>query len=180
MECQECKQNPATLHFAQVINGEKREIHVCHQCAKEKGYVAHDDESYSLHNLLSGLFNFDTEKLHHSTPNKTAERQMECKKCGMTYQEFAQVGKFGCASCYQTFSAHLNPIFRRVHSGNTTHDGKVPKRVGKDISARRKVKELKWKLQQLIAEEEFEEAAKIRDQIKEMEKSLNQSGEGDV
>ncbi|WP_347836218.1 hypothetical protein [Gracilibacillus sp. JCM 18860] len=66
MECQECQQNPATLHFAQVINGEKKEIHVCHQCAKEKGYVPPEDESYSLHNLLSGFFNLiQMPSIHH-------------------------------------------------------------------------------------------------------------------
>ncbi|WP_277679392.1 UvrB/UvrC motif-containing protein [Gracilibacillus dipsosauri] len=180
MECQECQQNPATLHFAQVINGEKKEIHVCHQCAKEKGYVPPEDESYSLHNLLSGLFQFDSDAFHTSSPHHSMEQDLQCEKCGMTYQEFTRIGKFGCATCYETFSSHLNPIFRRVHSGNTTHDGKVPKRVGADIYERKQLRNLKWKLQQLIADEAFEEAANIRDQIRQLEKNLNQKGEGDA
>ncbi|MFC4389190.1 UvrB/UvrC motif-containing protein [Gracilibacillus marinus] len=179
MECQECKENPATLHFAQVINGEKNEIHVCHKCAKEKGYLMHDDESYSLHHLLSGLFQFDHNKLNQTTKQPSSDLK-QCDKCGMTYEEFARIGKFGCTNCYHTFKEHLNPIFRRVHSGNTVHDGKIPKRIGKDISNRKQVKQLKWKLQQLIQDEAFEEAAKIRDQIKEKERNLHQNGEGEV
>ncbi|WP_163539018.1 UvrB/UvrC motif-containing protein [Gracilibacillus sp. YIM 98692] len=180
MECQECKQNPATLHFAKVINGYKTEIHVCEQCAKEKGYVSQDEEAYSLHDLLSGLFNFDSVNLSPSQENSSNQQTEErCNKCGMTYKEFTKVGKFGCSSCYEAFSSHLNPIFRRVHSGNTAHSGKVPKRAGSDIYQRKQLKELKLELQQLIAEEEFEHAAKVRDQIKALEQNLNHNGEGE-
>lgn len=180
MECQECHKNHAIVHFAQVINGDKTEIHVCQQCAKEKGYVSPDEDAYSLHHLLSGLFNPNSEAMQKLTEQEKEQQEIQCDKCGMTYQEFASIGKFGCASCYQTFSEHLNPLFRKVHSGNTIHEGKVPKRVGSDISQRKKVRELKVKLQQAIADEAFEDAAKIRDQIKGLEKNLNQHGEGEV
>ncbi|MFD2657916.1 MULTISPECIES: UvrB/UvrC motif-containing protein [Gracilibacillus] len=178
MECQECKQNPATVHFAQVINGEKTEIHVCQQCAKEKGYVSQEEDAYSLHHLLSGLFNPKPNAINHQS-HKTAGKELQCDKCGMTYQQFARIGKFGCASCYHTFSEHLNPLFRKVHSGNTAHEGKVPKRVGSDIYQRKKLRDLKVKLQQAIAEEAFEEAAKIRDEIRSLEKNLNHHEERD-
>ncbi|WP_186576192.1 UvrB/UvrC motif-containing protein [Aquibacillus kalidii] len=182
MECQECHERPATLHFTKVVNGSKTEVHVCGQCAKEKGYVSYDEEAYSLHDLLSGLFNFDSTSLtgQKNTPSHTT-KQLKCEKCGMTYQEFTQVGKFGCSECYHTFSDKLDPIFRRVHSGNTTHDGKIPKRIGTNIHQKHLVKELKNKLQQLITEENFEEAAKVRDEIRSVEKDLNQDqgGEGE-
>ncbi len=180
MECQECNENVATLHFAKVINGEKTEIHVCEKCAKEKGYVNNEEEAYSLHDLLSGLFNFDSA----SYPNQAAmdtyrKKQLKCEKCGMTYQDFTRIGKFGCASCYDTFSKHLNPIFRRVHSGNTKHDGKVPKRTSSALYQKKKVDQLKEKLKAHIEKEEFEEAAMVRDKIKAIEKSHNQEGEGE-
>lgn len=178
MECQECKQNPATVHFAQVINGEKTEIHVCQRCAKEKGYVSQEEDAYSLHHLLSGLFNPKSNAMHHQSL-QSKEKELQCEKCGMTYQQFARIGKFGCASCYHTFSEHLNPLFRKVHSGNTTHEGKVPKRVGSDIFQRKKLRDLKVRLQQAIAEEAFESAAEIRDEIRSLEKNLNRYEERD-
>ncbi|MCT2536633.1 UvrB/UvrC motif-containing protein [Aquibacillus koreensis] len=181
MECQECHERPATLHFTKVINGDKTEIHVCEQCAKEKGYVSYEEEAYSLHDLLSGLFNFESSSLNEQKQSSfTPEKTLKCSKCGMTYEEFTHVGKFGCASCYHTFSDRLNPIFRRVHSGNTTHDGKIPKRKGTDIHQRKQLLDLKKELQQLIKNEEFEKAAHTRDEIKALERHLNHDqGEGE-
>lgn len=167
MECQECHKRPATLHFTQVINGDKTEVYVCEVCAKEKGYMSYPEEGYSLHHLLSGLLNSTFE-----SPKSTAGQQtkeLQCPQCNMTLSEFKRVGKFGCPTCYETFSDRLDPIFRRVHSGNTSHHGKIPKRIGGAITIRKEVDAYKEELQRLIQNEAFEEAAKVRDKIKELE-----------
>nr|WP_244986970.1 UvrB/UvrC motif-containing protein [Oceanobacillus caeni] len=178
VECQECHKRPATLHFTQVINGKKTEISVCNVCAKEKGYVTYpEEEAYSLHNLLSGLFNFDTSKIDNPTLQKV--KDLQCPQCKMTFAQFKQVGKFGCATCYETFSDKLDPILRRVHAGNTKHYGKIPKRAGNDIQMKRQLNHYKSQLQQLIENEAFEEAAKVRDQIKELEANIRDKEAGD-
>ncbi|WP_085504849.1 UvrB/UvrC motif-containing protein [Thalassobacillus devorans] len=180
MECQECHQRPATVHLTKVINGDKTEIHVCEQCAKEKGY---GETSFSLNDLLSGLFNFDhaTSISSGTAPASTQlAKQVQCPKCGLTYKEFARIGKFGCAECYKTFDEKLNPIFRRVHSGNTQHNGKIPKRAGGNLHLRKEIEQKKHELHQLIDREEFEEAAKVRDQIRKLEKQLDDEQGGDV
>jgi len=167
VECQECHERPATLHFTQVINGEKTEVYVCEICAKEKGYMNYPEEGYSLHHLLSGLLNSTFE-----SPKSTAGQQTEelqCPKCEMTLSEFKRVGKFGCPDCYETFAANLDPIFRRVHSGNTKHYGKIPARIGGDMRLKKQVDAHKEELQRLIKNEAFEEAATIRDKIKALE-----------
>ncbi|QDP38856.1 UvrB/UvrC motif-containing protein [Radiobacillus deserti] len=166
MECQECQERQATLKFTKIVNGNKTEIKVCEQCAKEKGYISFEEEAYTLHDLLSGLFNFD---LSEQKKAVNTEQGLSCPKCGMSYQEFTRVGKFGCASCYETFSGRLNPILRRVHSGNTRHKGKVPNRKGMDIRHRQQIEAYKEKLKELIEAEEFEQAAEVRDQIKALE-----------
>ncbi|MDC3417765.1 UvrB/UvrC motif-containing protein [Aquibacillus salsiterrae] len=177
MDCQECHERTATLHFTKVVNGNKTEIHVCEHCAKEKGYVSYDEEAYSLHDLLSGLFNFSSPSVKQNSFVHTQGKT--CEKCGMSYSDFTRIGKFGCAECYHTFEDHLNPIFRRVHSGNTTHHGKIPKRIGVDINLKKTLTGYKEKLQQLIEGEEFEEAAKVRDKIKSLEKDLSRNGGDD-
>ncbi|MFG6117320.1 UvrB/UvrC motif-containing protein [Halobacillus sp. MO56] len=179
MECQECHQRPATVHLTKVVNEEKTEVHVCEQCAKEKGY---GESSFSLNNLLSGLLNFDAAASINSgtAPSSTPPAQkLQCPKCGLTYQEFTRIGKFGCAKCYETFDDKLNPIFRRVHSGNTEHNGKIPKREGGNLHLRKEVEQKKHLLHQLIEKEEFEEAAKVRDQIRKLEKQLQNEQGGD-
>jgi len=184
MECEECHEFPASLHLTKLVNGQKSEIHVCERCAKEKGYIAYSEETYSIHDLLAGLFNFDSSFSKEHSHSPEIKQVLTCTKCGLTYQQFTQVGKFGCGNCYQTFADHLNPIFRRVHSGNTVHNGKIPKRRGSDLKQKRLVQDYKTQLQELIEMEEFEQAAELRDKIKVLENrdnnKLNDSKNGEV
>lgn len=174
MECQECQKRHATLHFSQTINGEKKEVHVCEICAKEKGYMTYPGEDmYTLHNLLAGLFNFEQGPMK-QTPQQegmSLKSDLQCPHCSMTFSHFKKVGKFGCATCYETFSSRLDPIFRRVHSGNTKHHGKIPTRKGEHLHTRKKIAAYKDELEQLIDKEEFEEAAIVRDKIRALESS---------
>lgn len=173
MECQECHKRQATLHFSQVINGNKTEVHVCEVCAKEKGYMTYPEEAYSLHNLLSGLFNFDSSSVDSQKGSSYKQAQdLQCPQCEMTFSEFKRVGKFGCAKCYRTFSERLDPILRRVHSGNTKHHGKIPTRKGGDLHLKKEIESHKAELHHLIENEAFEDAAKVRDEIKELEKQM--------
>ncbi|MFC3040951.1 UvrB/UvrC motif-containing protein [Virgibacillus xinjiangensis] len=181
MECQECHKRPATLHLTKVINGSKTTVHVCGVCAKEMGYMNSSEEGYSLQNLLSGLFNFDPGVLGAQKGQPYQQSQeFQCPGCGMTFSEFQRVGKFGCASCYKTFSSRLDPIFRRVHSGNTQHSGKIPKRQGGDLNKKKQLENYREQLKHLIEEEAFEEAAKVRDQIRALQsdKDDREAGEG--
>lgn len=170
MECQECHLRPAALHFTKIINGEKMVYHLCDECAKEKGGAMIESNGFSIHNLLSGLLNFEqlVEEKHYQDHS-----ELQCPKCGLTYSEFVEVGKFGCDECYKTFNEKLDPVFRKVHSGNTVHKGKIPKRMGQDVKARRQVKTLKETLQKLIGDEEFEKAAEVRDEIRALENRRN-------
>ncbi|WP_067842566.1 UvrB/UvrC motif-containing protein [Amphibacillus sediminis] len=181
MDCENCHQRPATLHLTNYINGEKTEIHVCQHCAIEKGYIEGDDETYTIHDLLSGLFNFNTPMAKKPEPQTSSQQELTCPHCNMSYLQFAKTGKFGCSHCYQTFKDHLNPLFRRIHSGNTEHIGKIPKRQYVHLQKKRQIQDYREQLKQLIAQEAFEEAAKLRDKIKALEQAseLNRDEEGE-
>ncbi|PKR76626.1 hypothetical protein CEY16_14800 [Halalkalibacillus sediminis] len=171
MKCQRCQENDAAVHYTQVINGEKSEIHLCQDCASQDGNMGLPNGGMSIHQFLTGMFPFDQnlnqkQKVHPS-------RSLVCDRCGMSYEEFRSKGKFGCSNCYKAFEAYLDPIFKRVHSGNTKHVGKVPKRLGGKLHKERELNQLKEKLQQLIQQEEFEEAAKIRDEIRSLHEEIN-------
>lgn len=170
MECNECKKRPATLHFTQIINGQKTEIQVCELCAKKKGYMNNSEESYSLHDLLTGLFNFSSSQIDLQNDDLFAQiEELECSKCKMTFNDFQRIGKFGCANCYDVFKVKLDSIFRRVHSGNTKHHGKIPKRKGGKLHTKKELEIYRIELQQLIEQEEFEQAAIVRDKIRKLE-----------
>lgn len=170
MTCQECGVRPATLHFTKIVNGQKAEYHICDVCAKEKGeFIQGSNNVFSIHNLLSGLLNYDPV----NTGNKVMSKPMRCETCGLTYNQFSQSGRFGCNDCYKAFDSRLDPLFKRVH-GSTVHGGKVPKREGESISQRRHLVELKKLLNKKIEHEEFEEAAKIRDTIRQLEQKISE------
>ncbi|KKB40803.1 UvrB/UvrC motif-containing protein [Bacillus thermotolerans] len=177
MKCQRCNERPATLHFTKTINGEKSEIYLCEKCAKEQGeeYMFSYHPDFSIGNLLGGLFNIESPFL--SKPAQYPQQQaLKCEHCQTTFQEFVNRGKFGCPHCYETFQEQLTPILKRLQNGNNVHKGKIPKRMGGTLHVKKEIEELRVKLQQAIAHEEFESAASIRDQIRSLEKSLLSKG----
>lgn len=179
MICQECGQRPAKFHFTKIINGEKSEINLCDQCAKEKGELSmFSDGGFSFNHLLAGLLNFDQPFKEKSHDAFSREEVLHCDHCHMTFEQFAKSGKFGCSNCYKSFKVQLDPILRRLHSGNTSHNGKIPKRIGGTIHIQKEIKNLREELRELISKEEFEQAANVRDQIRVLENKLNVQQEG--
>ncbi|TWI53593.1 UvrB/UvrC motif-containing protein [Halalkalibacter nanhaiisediminis] len=177
MICQECNQRQASLHFTKIINGEKTEFHICEQCAKEKGEQFPGTNSFSIHQLLSGLLHFEQPMKAEQDAAK-ALKELVCDKCEMTYEQFTRVGRFGCAHCYKSFESKLDPILKRVHSGNHTHAGKLPERIGGGIQLQRQIDTLKQQLKAYVEEEEFEKAAELRDQIRLLDQQKNEKKEG--
>ncbi|GIN72236.1 hypothetical protein J14TS2_27110 [Bacillus sp. J14TS2] len=133
--------------------------------------------AFSFNDLLAGLLNFDSALQQVKSNTSPPGSILQCEVCKMTYQQFVKVGQFGCAHCYETFREQLTPILKRLHTGNIEHGGKLPKRIGGSLHIKKQVQELKGELQSLVANEEFEQAAKIRDQIRSLEKNY-QDGEG--
>lgn len=156
------------------MNGQKTELHLCEQCAQEKGEMFQGMNNFSVHQLLSGFFQNDPMQAGHISQPK---RELVCSKCEMTYEQFTRVGRFGCAHCYKSFGDKLDPIFRRVHGGNTRHYGKLPARVGGKIHLQRRIEALKEQLKLYVEREEFERAAQVRDEIRMLERKQKEMGE---
>ncbi|TKC14243.1 UvrB/UvrC motif-containing protein [Robertmurraya kyonggiensis] len=178
MLCQECNERPATLHFTKIDNGEKTMMHLCQHCAQEKGEAFMLNSAFSINNLLAGLLNFHNHVQQAEKAPVIKKEPLQCEACSMTYQQFIQIGRFGCANCYEAFKEQINPILRRLHSGNGAHNGKIPSRIGGGIHLRKNIETLKQSIQELITREEFEKAAEIRDQIRSLEKQLDLRDEG--
>jgi protein arginine kinase activator len=169
VQCQECGNRPATLHFTKIVGGEKTELHICETCARDKGELIPGTQSgFSIHNLLSGLMNFDPA----GAGAEMKQPAVRCDTCGMTYNQFSKIGRFGCSECYKHFDQRLDPLLKRVH-GNTAHVGKVPKRAGGKVRTKREIDELKKQMQDRIEHEDFESAAQLRDRIKNLEKEVS-------
>jgi protein arginine kinase activator len=172
MLCQECRERPANVHLTQIINQEKTTRHLCEQCAQEKGGFAFQVQTpFSIHSLLPGLL--ETEGLP-AGPAEVACK-VQCEQCGLTYAQFGKIGRFGCDGCYSAFNGRLRSLFRRVH-GAAKHAGKVPARAGVRLKIQRGIGELRRQLQLHVDREEFEQAAAMRDRIRQLERELTGGG----
>jgi protein arginine kinase activator len=166
--CEDCGKRPSMVHMTKIINGEKTELRLCELCAKNiDEFIPVVTNSFSIHQLLSGLLDFEPA----SNMKKLTNLSMRCDNCGLTYSQFSKLGRFGCSSCYKNFSDRLDPLFKRIH-GSTIHVGKVPKRSGGVMKHKREVETLKKEMMYRIEHEDFEQAAHIRDKIREIERKI--------
>ncbi|WP_040209945.1 UvrB/UvrC motif-containing protein [Clostridium polynesiense] len=168
MLCEKCHKNQATVHIVKVINGDKKEINICQNCAQESEDLKFSQDlisPFSFQNILSGFMDYMDK-----TSENNSHTETRCPKCGMSAAEFKRLGLLGCHQCYKTFSSTVDPIVRRVQ-GKLEHRGKVPDKAGKDILEKKRLVKLKEELQQAILAEEYEKAAVIRDEIKNIQNS---------
>ena len=163
MLCNICHKNPATVHLTEIVDGQMSELHLCEECAREKSQAM--EQQFGLSDLLAGMADFDKPK----SETSAMVRAVKCPNCGLTYVDFKKIGKLGCGECYDAFRKYLGPLLKRIH-GSTQHTGKSPLKVTKVLKKRMDIQELHNRLNKAIETEAFEEAAKIRDQIKELEK----------
>lgn len=177
MLCENCGQRPATVHQTVVMNGARQESHLCEVCAREKGQVGtgFSFPNLSIQQLLSSFLGQGPMGGTVVAPPQHSEPS--CKSCGMTYSEFANSGLLGCSQCYDYLEPHLQPLIKRIH-GTSQHGGKAPKRTGGIVRKKRELAQLKNQLSSAVMQENFEEAAHLRDRIKEMEAELQAGGGG--
>lgn len=160
MLCEKCGKNNATTHIRSVINGVVHEKNLCSYCAASEGYnnLGHN----SLTQMLASMFG-------DALAVGSASTTEHCPCCNATFSDIAETGKVGCAKCYETFYDELLPYLKRVH-GATKHTGRIPNRAPLTVAPKEDtVEALRMKLSRLVSEENFEEAAIVRDKIKELE-----------
>jgi protein arginine kinase activator len=169
MLCDICHKKEATVHLTEIIDDQVTELHLCEECARKKG--AQMEQHFELADLLAGLADFG------SKLTSKEEAAMKCPNCGMSFADFKKTGRLGCSECYTAFKKNLLPLLKRIH-GSTQHVGKSPVKAPKQVKKMSELQELKTKLEQAVKLEQFEEAAKLRDKIKALEKQGSAKGRG--
>ncbi|MFA5038372.1 MAG: UvrB/UvrC motif-containing protein [Candidatus Omnitrophota bacterium] len=179
MLCNICNKNQATVHLTEIVDDQMTELHLCDECAKKKSVQM--EQQFGLSDLLAGLVDY-TKQI--GGGQEKTEAATQCSFCGLTYEDFRKIGRLGCSECYGAFSRFLGPLLKRIH-GATAHVGKSPvivsssKESGAGRAKAAGIGDLKIKLQEAIDREEFEEAARLRDAIKEAEKKRKSKSEED-
>ena len=171
MLCEKCKKNEAKINLITVVNGKKHEIWLCENCAKDISSIPFfssvgQNINFPFQGMLTEMLsNIDGNKVDIDN-NKIKE--IICTNCGLTYDEFKKTGRLGCSDCYEEFKVVLEPRIKSLQVG-VKHIGKIPNMKGEELIRRRKLKNLKEEMQQLIVAEEYERAAIARDEIKKLE-----------
>jgi len=163
--CDICKENPATVHYTEIVNNNLKKLNLCEQCAREKGLgvAAH----FGVAEILKGL----TE----SHQKESSEPELTCDFCGLSFSRFRKVGRLGCPHCYETFREELEPILSDVHK-KTEHVGKSPSPAAMIDTTTKHLGELNRELVRAVEGEEYERAAQLRDEIKRLEKQQQKAG----
>lgn len=162
-DCEGCKK-PATIHLTEIFGGKKVEKHYCEGCPKLAGDALAAKSHTPINELLSNFV------LQHSGAVRDAGTA--CEACGITWAEFKQTGLLGCEHDYNVFERELNLVIQRAHEGAQHHVGKVPsRRAAGAIVPKKKgdLARLRRDLAKAIESEDYERAAKLRDQIRQAE-----------
>ena len=162
-KCRRCSK-PATLHITELRQGEATEIHLCESCAKD--YLSQAEEMSTPDSDLQ----FD--QLDESDqPEVSGMDDRVCPNCGITFREFRSQGRLGCQHDYVAFETDLIPLIENIH-GETQHCGKLPRRAPDSSRRQHQLIRLRSDLKLPVEEEDYETAARLRDEIQEVEAQL--------
>jgi len=163
MLCCICKAKKATVHLTQIVDNKTQKVDLCDDCAREKG--VNDPTGFSLADLLLGL------GASQEMAQTSGSTELKCPSCGFTHSDFKKTGRLGCSECYVTFAEGLEGLLKSMHKG-TRHVGKVPAGFRQTKTLSDQIKILQKRLDQAVAEEDYEQAAVVRDEIKSIQKKL--------
>ena len=187
MLCDNCGKKSANVRYSENINGRKRELNLCEECSKKLGIGQMDfNMPIDFSSFFGGVLeDFATPEF---IPMLKELKTLRCDRCGYTFEDIANTGRLGCEDCYEVFEDRLNPIIKRIQ-GADHHVGRIGKIIDNKIDSKMEskneqkdkreekitksevseIEKLQKDLKLAIQEERYEDAAKIRDDIKKLE-----------
>jgi protein arginine kinase activator len=159
MLCQQCKKQTATVHLTDLVQGEKRERHLCEDCANSEGVVA--KQNISINDVLNSFL------MNQSSVQELAK--VKCPHCGISFIEFRNQGLLGCPQDYDVFGQALASVIGRAQDGQTQHTGKKPGEMVTVDPVQQERFRLLRELREAVEREDYEQAARLRDQLGELQ-----------
>lgn len=170
MKCDRCHEKPAVFRITQTVNGQVDELHLCQSCSAKMqaeyakyswGKLFQDNAFGSWLGGTGGIPSFG------ESPNET--EGLRCESCGTSYEDFRRTGLFGCPACYESFNDKLDQVFLRVQGGSR-HTGRLDSTASLEASVSEHLKQLREKQRKAIADEDYELAAELRDELRQLMK----------
>lgn len=163
--CERCEQRQAVITISKNNNGEQAIHHYCEKCAQNFYPFTNEmpKEPISIQQLLANW----------QTPKNIRKEQLRCEGCGYTYAHFRKTGRFGCATCYDTFAEQMPKILQPIQA-DLQHVGAMPTMLENKKAMQNEVASLRQQMQEAVVSESFEQAALLRDAIKELEAKVEE------
>ena len=161
MKCEICGLKDAVIHIRQMQKDLVHELHICEDCAQEKGLIREEESELPIANLLSGL-------LEGKDVTGASEVKDACPRCGLKASEFRKQGKLGCPECFRAFEKDVRAIVSQM-AARPRHTGRVPSAMMVEQDAASRGENLREELRDAVEREEYEQAARIRDRLRELE-----------
>lgn len=162
MLCEDCQEAKATVHFTQIVNDETETFHLCPECAQARGLKTTPAASQvPLSDFLSEM----------GAPifTKATNANLACPRCGCSFRQFRKTGRLGCAHCYVTFEEEMSALLRKIHGSNEhvgIHETDAIAALDEDEE---RLLGLRRELRRAVEAEEYERAARLRDEITDLE-----------
>ena len=178
MICENCKERPASITITQEsMGGSWNVIYVRSVLSNHRHSISTPIKSRCP---FSSFYLTGLAVLILSGTTANTGRMLEgpeCPSCGLTFPKFLDIGKFGCADCYDTFRGNLPHVFGKLHNGHSTHTGKIPVSFNEIYAVKKKIEEIRVKMKEAVEAEHFEEAAALRDEANTLKQHLSLGGE---
>jgi protein arginine kinase activator len=182
MLCQQCQKAQATVHIDEVKSfhgpgapeNEVDEHHLCETCSQNID-LPHIAVQQKTMDEVWKLLQISALKAH----KKQGRETLTCSSCGTTLDSLRRKGRVGCQTCYLTFSEYLEGLLERMH-GATHHEGRIPGVDEEETRRRRAIDEAETALERAVADEDFERAAELRDELKQLLDAERSGGERGV
>jgi protein arginine kinase activator len=148
------------VHLTDIVSGQKREVHLCQGCAEKREILKHQELNLSA--ILQTVIG------QHVGPLTDELARLTCPSCGIKYMEFKAEGRLGCPQDYEVFRTALAPLLQKIHRA-ARHVGKVPVRAVRNAARQAELMEIRQQLRRAVETEAYEEAARLRDLIRQKE-----------
>lgn len=171
-KCDQCNR-PATHHSVEIVNGEKIEKHLCDAHAAEEGLTIKSAHT-PINELLTNFVKLHSggEEAKIALGGGGSVKDLVCENCGTTFADFRESSLLGCPVCYKSFEQPLSPLLERAHEGGTHHIGKVPRRAGVGEQRQMALQRLRRQLDDAVVAEDYELAARLRDDLVQLEQEV--------
>lgn len=164
--CEVCKQREATVHLTQIVKDSKMRVHLCEECSQRQGPISPELLASMVPKIAKVVAEAEV------SGGEGSEPELTCSYCGLSFDDFRRSGRLGCPDDYDVFSGRLEPLLKRLHEA-VRHRGKVPVTSDSSALAQVEVRNLEAELREAVSKEDYEGAARLRDQIRAVKKELH-------